>query len=88
MEKHTIATSANVTELLGEIDPITMERLLATGASADEIAEAVVEVEDEDAFGEAHRVPSTPRVAQVRAILEEHVFEDLEDEFDARYDHT
>lgn len=86
MEKH--ATAANVTELLGEIDPITMDRLLATGASADEIAEAVDEVQDEDAFGEEPRQPSSPRVAQVRAILEEHVIEDLEDEFDARYDHT
>jgi len=85
MEK---ATATNVTELLGEIDPITMERLLATGASPDEIAEAVDEVQDEGGFGETHRPPSTPRVAQVRAILEEHVFEDLEDEFDARYDHT
>ncbi len=88
MERHIIATAANVTELLGEIDALTMEKLLATGASKEEIAEAVNEIEDEDAFGEAHRPPSSPKVAEVRSILEETVFEDLEDEFGARLDHT
>lgn len=88
MEKHTSATAAHVTELLGEVDPITLEKLLATGASTDEIAEAMVEIEDEDAFGEVHRTPSSPRVQEVRSILEEHAFQDGEDELDAHYDHT
>lgn len=73
------ATAAEILELLGELEPLTLEKLLATGATFDEVAEAVSAIEDEDAFGEVHHGPSTPREAEVRAILEELVFEDFEE---------
>lgn len=73
------ATASEIVALLGELEPLTLEKLLATGATLGEIAEAVSAIEDEDAFGEVHHTPSTPREAEVRAILEELVFEDFEE---------
>ena len=42
----------------------------------------------EDTLGEVHHEPSSPRAAEVRAILEEHVFEELEDQAAARSERT
>jgi hypothetical protein len=65
-------TSRNeVSEILGEIDPLIIERVVDTGASIDEIAEALGVLEDEAGFGDAHRIPSSSRVIEVRSILAE-----------------
>lgn len=82
------ATAADLADLLGELDPLVVEELLATGATFDEVAEAVSAIEDEDTLGEVHHEPSSPRAAEVRAILEEHVFEELEDQAAARSERT
>jgi hypothetical protein len=73
------ATATELVALLGELEALTVERLLATRATADEVAEAVSAIEDEDAFGKVHHQPSSPREAEVRAILEEVLFEDVEE---------
>jgi len=73
------ATASEIVELLGELEPLTLEKLVATGATLDEVAEAVSAIEDEDAFGETHHPPSTAREAEVRAILEDLVFENFEE---------
>lgn len=74
------ATAAEVVELLGEVEPLTVQQLLETGATFGEIAEAVSAIQDEDSpFGEVHRAPSTPGAAAVRAILEALVFECFEE---------
>jgi tRNA(Ser,Leu) C12 N-acetylase TAN1 len=73
------ATAAELVELLGDLEPLTLERLLATGATIGEVAEAVSAIEDEDARGEPHHAPSTPREAAVHAILTELTFEDFEE---------
>jgi hypothetical protein len=65
------ANADDVQHMIGDVEPLIVERILATGASADEVAEAVRELEDERGFGETHHVPSSPRVAQVRAILDD-----------------
>ena len=65
------ATAIDVTRLLGDVDPFVLERILATGATPDEIGEAVGVVEAERGFGEEPHPPSSPRVAEVRAILHE-----------------
>jgi hypothetical protein len=65
------ATASDVSRLLGEVDPLILERILSTGATPDEIGEAVRVVEDEHGFGEQPHMPSSPRVAEVRAVLEE-----------------
>jgi hypothetical protein len=65
------ATASDVNRLLGDVDPIILERILAVGASPDEIGEALRVVEEERGFGEEPHPPSTPRVAEVRAILHE-----------------
>jgi hypothetical protein len=78
------ATAADIVALLGELEPLAIDRLLATGATSAEVAEAVSAIEDEDAFGEIHHEPSSPREAEVRAILEELVFETVEEREDER----
>ncbi len=74
------ATAGDIVEILGDLEPLTIDRLLATGATSDEIAAAAAAIEEEDAFGEIHREPSSPREAEVRAILLELVFEDTEEQ--------
>jgi hypothetical protein len=65
------ATASEVNRLLGDADPLIVERIIATGASADEIGEALREVEDERGFGEEPHTPSSSRVMEVRALLHE-----------------
>src|SRR5688500_18543077 len=67
----TAATASEVHRLLGDADPLIVERIVATGATADEIGEALRGVEDEQGFGEEPHAPSSPRVAEVRALLYE-----------------
>lgn len=76
------ATEVDVNRLLGDVDPLIVERMLAIGASADEIDEALQEVQDEDGFGERFHEPSSPRVANVRALLEETLFPEPEPDED------
>jgi hypothetical protein len=71
MRSATPATADDVQRVIGDIDPVLVERIVVTGASSDEIAEAVRELEDERGFGEVHHVGSSTRVAEVRAILDD-----------------
>jgi hypothetical protein len=73
------ASAAEIVGILGEVEPLTLEKILATGATIYEVAEAVNAIEDEDAFGELHHAPSSPKEAEVRAILEDLVFETFEE---------
>ena len=68
--------------MLGEVDPHVIERIVQIGASVDEVAEALSAIEDEDAYAEVHHLPSTAKVAEVRAILEEQVLDRDDDEQD------
>ena len=72
------ATANEVSRILGDVDPLVVERILATGASADEISEALSEIEDEHGFGEQAHHSSSPCVSEVRALLDE--LEVLDDE--------
>ena len=74
----TTASYEQIVEVLGDVDPLFVKRLEDTGASVDEIGEALGDVENERAGG-ARRFASSTRVAEVRAILEE-VLEDPEDD--------
>jgi hypothetical protein len=76
------ATAADVSEMLGEIDPHALERLLATGASVIEIASAIHAIEDEVELGELPRDPVSAREAQARAVLEDLVFDSPDEEPD------
>ncbi len=73
------ASATEIVDLLGDVEPLTLEKLLATGATIGEVAEAVSAIEDEDSFGEVHHAPSTAREAAVRAILEDLMFETFEE---------
>jgi tRNA(Ser,Leu) C12 N-acetylase TAN1 len=74
------ATAAELASLLGELEPGTLEKLLATGATLGEVAEAVSAIEDEETAGEAQHAPSTAREAAVRAILEDRLLEEFEEQ--------
>jgi len=63
--------ASDVYRLLGEVDPLLVDRVLATGASLEEIGEALRETQDEAEFGETPHPPSSGRVADVRAVREE-----------------
>lgn len=65
---HQPAQASEVALLLGDVDPLTIARILEIGPSIDEIDEALRAREDELA---AQREPSTARVAEVRAVLDE-----------------
>lgn len=67
----TTATHAQIVELLGDVDDLFVKRIADTGASLDEIGEALGDVQSEDVLGEPPHVASSPRVAEVRAILED-----------------
>ena len=65
------ATADEIGELLEErVDETIVERIANTGASLDEVNEALEDLEYEARFGET-RESSSPRVEEVRAILEE-----------------
>lgn len=71
-------TAEEIEDLLGEVDPLIVERILDTHATLEEVAEALADVEDEKRFGE-RRAPASPRVAEVREILED-VLDELDDD--------
>jgi hypothetical protein len=59
------ATKQEVNELLGEVDDLTIERIRDTGATVGEIAEAIRAVR----HGQHDQIPSSQRVAEVRALV-------------------
>ena len=81
------ATMSEVSNLLGEVDPLIADRILSMGATADEIVEALRGVEDERGFGEESHTPSTSRVAELRALLYELAAadEEITGEYEAHY---
>jgi hypothetical protein len=69
------ATAEELQALLGDIDPLAIERILDTQATIDEATEALADLEDERRLGERHQ-PSSARVAEVWEILEDALDED------------
>ncbi|HEU4734731.1 MAG TPA: hypothetical protein VFT22_42865 [Kofleriaceae bacterium] len=78
----TSATYDQIVGMLGDVDPLFIRRLEDTGASVEEVGEALGDLESERDGGE-RRVASSARVAEVRAILEE-MLDEPEDEEDVR----
>jgi hypothetical protein len=62
------ASFDEIVQLVGDIDPSTVRRIEEIGASVDEIAEALGMLEGER---ELALDPTSPRVAEVRALLAE-----------------
>jgi hypothetical protein len=77
----TTASYQQIVEMVGEVDPLFVKRIEDTGASLEEIGEALSDVESERLGGE-RRLVSSPRVAEVRAILDE-ALDDPEDDQDS-----
>lgn len=74
----TPASADEIAELLGErAEESIVERVANVGASIEEVRDAVEDLDFEVRFGE-ERTPASPRVKEVRTILEElPYFEDL-----------
>jgi hypothetical protein len=75
------ASHDEIVDLIGDVDELLVERLVATGASHDEISQAWGELEGDGGIAEYRALAPSPRVAEVRAILEE-LRDDLDDEYD------
>jgi hypothetical protein len=71
---HNPATSFELADLLGEVDPFVIEQILATGATLDEVDAALAIVSAGRAGDRCETLPG-PRIEAVRAILEE-LYED------------
>jgi len=67
---NTRLTREDLTRLVGEVDDLLAADVLATGASVEELAEAVRDLERETVAGETAPPASTPRVAALRGLLE------------------
>jgi hypothetical protein len=63
------ASREEVSALLGEVDSSYVDRVLDTGASLDEIGEALNDLEGH--AGGTSRIPSSARVASARQVLAE-----------------
>lgn len=74
-----LATEADVTRLLGDVDPLTIARILAIAPSRDELDLALRQTEDEAGFGEEPRTPSSQRVASVREVLDDLARQEVDD---------
>jgi hypothetical protein len=63
------ATLEEISELLGYSDRSLVQQVFDTGASIDEIGAALDDLDHTRRLGE-QRVPASPRVAQLRRILQ------------------
>ncbi len=66
------ATYEEIAQLVGDLDEPTLDRIREVGASVAEVAEAVHRLRDGAPLDEPPAPVSSTRVAEVRAILEEH----------------
>ncbi len=74
------ASYEEIAQLLGDADAQTIERVRETGASAAEIAEATHRLWNGARLEEVPPAPSSARVAEVRAILDEHAGQPHDDD--------
>lgn len=69
------ATYEQIVAALGDVDDLTVRRILETGASLDEVGQALdlleAERDDTSRIADASPLAVSPRVATVRAILDE-----------------
>jgi hypothetical protein len=63
-------TPDDLADLFRELDSSIRERISQTGATADEVGAALDDLDHERRFCE-RRVPSSTKIAEIRAILEE-----------------
>jgi len=81
----TSVTSQQLEGLLGEIDPLIIDRIVDTHASLADVTEALAEVEEERESGR-RRLPTSERVAAVRDILTDVLEGDDDDVVTRGYD--
>ena len=67
MTQQLPASREEVAALLGDVDSSYVDRVIDTGASIDEIGEAMDDLEGR--FAESRHEPSSSRVAEAREVL-------------------
>ena len=70
------ATARDIRDLLGDVDPLAVERIVEVGATTGEIALALEILAEDNPVG--HEI--SPRVEQLRALLLELVLDEGEPE--------
>ena len=60
----------DVTSLVGEIDARVVDEIVATGATLDEIAQALAAAEAALGFDDYRAVVQSPRIAALRCLLQ------------------
>ena len=76
LDRMAPANFDDIVQLVGDIDPSAVRRIEELGATVDEIAEALgLLVQDE-----LVREPSSPRVAELRAVLADALPEDADED--------
>ena len=75
-------TRDDVVRVLGELDDLAIARIVATGASVAELEEAVAEVEFDTEVGGRPIEPSSPRVVELRALLDEMLADEMAGELE------
>ena len=73
-----MATREDVQAILGDLDDLVIERIVESGATSAEIAEALAGVEEAQRVGE-QPMPSSAKVVEVRAILQDLATDDDDD---------
>ena len=74
-----MATREDVETILGDLDDLIIERIVETGASSEEIAEALASLDDAQRSGDQPHLPTSGKVVEVRAILQDLADDDDED---------
>lgn len=69
MASHSVSRE-DLSDLFGDLDSSVVARITETGATADEVGEALDDLDHERRFCE-RRVPASTKIAEIRAILDE-----------------
>jgi hypothetical protein len=64
-------TERDIDEVLGDVDPLTIARILEIGASRAELEVAAASELEAQAYVEEERTPDSQRVAELRQIMAE-----------------
>lgn len=74
-------SAEEIRQILGPIDETIVADVMRTGASRDEVVEAVAWINADEALANAHRKPASGKAAEVIDILEAGLDDDGPDPF-------
>jgi hypothetical protein len=75
------ATASEIRELLGDIDPLVIERIVELDATLDEVVEALATLSDDDAVATVAGGSRSAKVDEIRELLAETIDEDHDEDY-------